>query len=70
MVERIAENRPILIAEMINLGKIYLEDLLELAPLVKASTLHSGYEERQPDPNSSGGGEKLGHSSKRKRLVH
>lgn len=40
IVEKIAENRPEQVAEMVNTGKAEIEELVEVAPLVKASTLH------------------------------
>lgn len=40
IVEEIAENRPEQVAEMVNTGEAELEELVEVAPFVKASALH------------------------------
>ncbi|NOU82880.1 helix-turn-helix domain-containing protein [Paenibacillus sp. LMG 31459] len=40
IVEEIAENRPDQVAEMVNTGEVEMEELVELAPFVKASALH------------------------------
>lgn len=40
IVEEIAENRPDQVAEMVNTGEVEVEELVEVAPFVKASALH------------------------------
>lgn len=40
IVEEIAGNRPGQVAEMVNAGKLEMEELVEVAPFVKASALH------------------------------